>query len=313
MLEMKKRLPFKILWLVVLAGLFAVALLPMKGHRIDPLDLNRSNQAYLDSAIRQSLGTFAVLSGIKVGLAIVEGTEVGVGFGVEIGDAVQSVYDYIDLAWRVVIASSAILLGTKYILQMADLLGPWFFLITLIFLFIFKLLQWTTRRLASFKMVIRDALMVLSVLTVSIYIILPLSITGGRYLSKRITQPSIEEAGAGLKSIEQGIQKESDGKDDLFSKISKGTDKVLRIAKYVSQKADELSLWILKLIAGYLFDAIIFPLTLFIFMVWLTKGIIRYIFQTNQSRTLRDDLEQIAQKYFVQNKNLQSPANPNES
>ena len=70
------------------------------------------------------------------------------------------------------------------------------------------------------------------------------------------------------------------------------------MAGYVTKKADEMSLWILKLIAGYLFDAIVFPLALFIFMVWLTKGIMHYIFQYNQSRTLREDLEQIAFKYF---------------
>jgi hypothetical protein len=58
-----------------------------------------------------------VLSDIKVGLAVVEGTEIGVRFCIEIDDAVQSVYDYIDVAWRTVLASAAILTWTKYLVK----------------------------------------------------------------------------------------------------------------------------------------------------------------------------------------------------
>ncbi len=62
--------------------------------------LSEKNEAYLESSQERTLQTFAVLSTIKVGLAVVEGTEIGVGFGLEIGDVVQAAYDYVDIAWR---------------------------------------------------------------------------------------------------------------------------------------------------------------------------------------------------------------------
>ncbi|MBI5897208.1 MAG: hypothetical protein HZB24_14795, partial [Desulfobacterales bacterium] len=51
--------------------------------------LARANDGYLDRAFDRALAGFLLLSGIKSGLAIVEGSSVGVGVQVELGDAVQ--------------------------------------------------------------------------------------------------------------------------------------------------------------------------------------------------------------------------------
>ncbi|MEJ2628436.1 MAG: hypothetical protein P8078_07765, partial [bacterium] len=49
----------------------------------------KSNETYINESLQKSLVTFGVLSAIKVGLAIIEGSEIGLGFGVEAGDVVQ--------------------------------------------------------------------------------------------------------------------------------------------------------------------------------------------------------------------------------
>ena len=56
-----------------------------------------SNREYLTEAFDRSLVGFLVLSGIKSGLAIIEGSEVGIGFNLEIGDIVQ----YLGTDWVV--------------------------------------------------------------------------------------------------------------------------------------------------------------------------------------------------------------------
>ena len=107
--------------------LLAAVILSATGHipmLIDSLGLHKlkqSNETYLQSSFDRSLATFGILTGIKVGLAVIEGTEVGVGFGLEIGDAVQAAYDYIDLAW-----SWLIVIGTATTFILGYFLSPLF-------------------------------------------------------------------------------------------------------------------------------------------------------------------------------------------
>ncbi|MBW2119095.1 MAG: hypothetical protein JRH09_14405, partial [Deltaproteobacteria bacterium] len=58
--------------------------------------ITTSNEKYLPNSFDKALDGFLVLSGIKMGLAVVEGSEVGIGFNLEIGDLVQAAYGYVD-------------------------------------------------------------------------------------------------------------------------------------------------------------------------------------------------------------------------
>jgi hypothetical protein len=53
-----------------------------------------SNQHYLQQSFDRATAGFLVLSGIKSGLAIIEGSHVGIGFSLELGDIVQSRFFY---------------------------------------------------------------------------------------------------------------------------------------------------------------------------------------------------------------------------
>jgi len=55
----------------------------------------------VDETLERDQATFLVLSGIKTSLAMIEGSSVGVGFSLEVGDIVQPAYDYVDFFWRV--------------------------------------------------------------------------------------------------------------------------------------------------------------------------------------------------------------------
>jgi hypothetical protein len=64
-----------------------------------------TSRDYLDSSITKSTNIFLSLSAIKAFTAVIEGSEVGVSafgqFSIQVGDIVQSLYDIIDIMWKV--------------------------------------------------------------------------------------------------------------------------------------------------------------------------------------------------------------------
>lgn len=87
-------------------------------------------EAIVDEATLRNLGTFALVSFMKNGLDIIEGSELeakaeagavvasgGVGVSIELGDAVQSVYDTIDFVWEALLYTLMLLATYKVLLQ----------------------------------------------------------------------------------------------------------------------------------------------------------------------------------------------------
>ena len=234
--------------------------------------LSEKNEAYLESSQERTLQTFAVLSTIKVGLAVVEGTEIGVGFGLEIGDVVQAAYDYVDIAWRTVLAAGVILLGTTLLLETASLLNHWLLVLALVTVTLTVVTHGSPPRLPRTHRTLRELALFMTVLTTVFYLILPLSVSGGAYLSRKITAPLIEEAESGLSSLREELFSEDHTTDDgILSRWNRTKEQLNQMGSYLKEKASELVVWILKLIAGYLFDCLFFPLALFLLLVWFTK------------------------------------------
>ena len=118
----------RILLIIVLLSGIVLAVTGYLDRSIDVLGLGKvaaANEAYLQNAFDQALTGFLVLSGIKSGLAIVEGSEIGLGFSLEIGDVVQAAYDYVDIAWKTALAGGTILMITRLILQTIVVLDQW--------------------------------------------------------------------------------------------------------------------------------------------------------------------------------------------
>jgi hypothetical protein len=234
--------------------------------------LSEKNEAYLESSQERLLRTFAVLSTIKVGLAVVEGTEVGVGFGLEIGDVVQAAYDYVDIAWRTVLAAGVILLGTTLLLETASLLDHWLLVLALVTVTLTVGTHGSPPRLPRTHRTLRELALFMTVLTTVFYLILPLSVSGGAYLSRKITAPLIEEAESGLSALREELFSEDHTTDDgIRSRWNQMKEQLNQMGSYLKEKASEVVVWILKLIAGYLFDCLLFPLVLFLLLVWFTR------------------------------------------
>ncbi len=241
--------------------------------------LEAKNAAYLESSFQRTLQTFAVLSTIKVGLAVVEGTEVGVGFGLEVGDVVQAAYDYVDIAWRTVLAGGVVLLGTQSLLEAASLADHWCLTVTFAILALAVLTQGHPPRLPRIHLALRRAGLFMTIFTTACYLILPLSIAGGACLSSRITAPSIEEAESGLSALTEDLFPGNQTRDGgLWSTWAGIKEQINQTVTYLKEKSSEMVVWILKLIAGYLFDCLLFPVLLFVPLVWLTRGTAKSLF-----------------------------------
>ena len=242
--------------------------------------LTEKNDAYLESSQERSLRTFAVLSTIKVGLAVVEGTEIGVGFGLEVGDVVQAAYDYVDIAWRTVLAAGVLLLGTTLLLETASLLDHWLLVIALVTAALAVVTHGSPPRLPRTHRTLRALALFLTVLTTVFYLLLPLSVSGGAYLSTKITAPLIEEAESGLSALKEDLFSEDHTADDgIRSRWNQTKEQLNQMGSYLKEKASELVVWILKLIAGYLFDCLVFPLVLFLLLFWITRAAAKGLFE----------------------------------
>ena len=245
------------------------------------------NTKYLESSFDKSLKGFLILSGIKSGLAIIEGSEIGVGFNLEIGDIVQSVYDYVDIAWKAALTGGTIILTTQLILQVVALMNHWCLsiLFALIFgLYLFHIFSKTENRVVE---IIKSGILFLSVFTIALYLILPVSIRGAAFLSAKITNPLIEEAHNGFLSVKKGLSAEAlsnrlfpvndNANESWMSKLNinahykKTKLSLLKLGNYLKIQAAQIAVWTIKLIAGYLFDCLLFPILFFSFIYIFIK------------------------------------------
>lgn len=285
---------------VIAIVLFACIILSASGYMektasiLGAEKVTEYNKKYLEDSFDKSLKGFLILSGIKSGLAIIEGSEVGVGFNLEIGDIVQSVYDYVDIAWKAALTGGTIILATQLILQIVALMNHWCLslLFALIFgLYMFHLFAKTESRIVE---LFKSAIMFVSVFTIALYLILPVSIRGAAFLSAKITNPLIEEAHNGFLSVKKELSADAlsnrlfpeneNSNESWVSKLNLNTHykkikiNLLKLGNYLKIQTGQIAVWTIKLITGYLFDCLLFPLLFFsliyIFIKFTTLNIL---------------------------------------
>ncbi|MBW2677092.1 MAG: hypothetical protein JRD49_05935 [Deltaproteobacteria bacterium] len=255
-----------------------------------------ANDAYLQEAFDRSLTGFLVLSGIKSGLAVIEGSEVGIGFNLEIGDIVQAVYDYVDIAWKAALAGGTILLITRISLEAITFIDHWCLALMLLVLVIFLVFEWFLASYTRLTNVFREAMLFLLVMALTLYFILPLGITAASFVSAKITQPLIQNSQDGFEKINQEFSLShinsqlfsDDGSDDesIFSaldftaKYEKTRERIREIGKYFKDKSKLMATLTIQLVAGYLFDCIIFPLTFFLILYLLTRSLVAFLIRS---------------------------------
>ena len=285
--------------------------------------ISSANEEYLTNSFNKAVTGFLVLSGIKSGLAVIEGSEVGIGFNLEIGDVVQSVYDYVDIAWKTALAGGTVILLTRLMLQSVDLIDHW--CLSLMFLSLFASLigKWFFPGYSNVSRLLKETYFFLIVFSVVLYIVLPFSITGAAFMSEKITKPLIQESQQSFESIKDDFSLDSitrklfpDEQDDgswifdlnIKKKYEKTKYRIKELAKYFKKETKNIAIWTIQLIAGYLFDCIIFPVTFFIILFIITKSILLYLFENRRYQSFKEDIESMIKKYYGSSeKNVRKP------
>lgn len=163
---MQPRRPFKALLAVVLGLAFLAALVGVADVPIHKLGMQKvaaANEAYLKQSMDKAISGFLILSGIKTGLAVIEGSEVGIGFSLQIGDVVQSVYDYVDIAWKTALAGGTVILITRLVLQAVELIDQWSLGLTFGCALVLVLAGWIFPRRLRLKRLLQDATFFLAI------------------------------------------------------------------------------------------------------------------------------------------------------
>ncbi len=281
------------------------------------------NAAYLEKSFDKSVKGFLVLSTIKAGLAIVEGSESRIGFSLgaqgsvelQYGDVVQSMYDYVDIAWKTSLAGGAVLLLTGLLLDTVAQIDQWFLAAALSAFFICHMLSCCAPRLRSCNLISKHVFSLCIVATAVLYLVLPLTVLAASFLSSRISAPLIAEATLGYESVENDLSSEAITKrlssfDDTTDTERGFWDKmnVSRQMEHFRQAFDEtiawlksrmqnMALWTIKLFAGYLFDCLVFPLAIFSVLFVVTKGLLAYVFGIRRDNALKEDIAALVGRY----------------
>lgn len=88
-----KQLLFQATVLLVIFVLMLILYSMLKGPSID----------LTESTLERQSGSFLLVSTLKSSLAMIEGSDVGIGFRLEVGDLVQSTYDLVDFTWKILL------------------------------------------------------------------------------------------------------------------------------------------------------------------------------------------------------------------
>lgn len=190
-------------FLSVLAAAAGVCLVALPGQllRVSGYDLlTRQAEAVVDDVTAQNLAAFVAVSAVKTALAIIEDSSVGVGFQLEVGDAVQAVYDYVDFVWEALMYS-LLVLGTYKILLETHLLHLGLQLMGL------GLLCWSfgavSQRVGA--PVRRVAIRAVFAGALAAYIV-PAALVAMHYVAEHYTAPVKQKQGERIQKLDQEIR-----------------------------------------------------------------------------------------------------------
>jgi hypothetical protein len=79
--------------------------------------LTSHSMGLIDETLQRDQATFLVITAIKTSLAVIEGSTIGVGFQLEIGDIAQPAYDYVDFFWEMFLYAFLVMGFYKILLE----------------------------------------------------------------------------------------------------------------------------------------------------------------------------------------------------
>lgn len=280
--------------------------------------LNERNNSYLLKTEQKALSGFLLLSGIKAGLSIIEGSTANLAFAdIEFGDIVQSILDAVDMTWKILFATLGILMSLRFLLLLADQ-SAWFFLLFGISAFILSLLlrclllkfRFPRTLLEGLAKVSRRTGLLLMMVFIFLYILVPFSIYGSSLLSASITESASVEALGYIENFNTDISEvietgnkegqnspEADESAGFLKRITEAPARILnyprellfKIKNVIVGQTKDLTMKMISLLVCFLFDVLFFPLILLLLSYLFLKTLVSGLFNRwNQTDTFED-------------------------
>ena len=119
----KKDTLLKAALLLLAFGSLLLLYVSIKGPAIDTTDFTLERQS----------ASFLLVSTLKSSLAVIEGSDIGIGFRLEVGDIVQSTYDLVDFTWKILLYGILLITFSKILFE-SDLINIGLYILAVGFL-----------------------------------------------------------------------------------------------------------------------------------------------------------------------------------
>ncbi len=208
---------------------------------------------------------FIVLSVLKAGLSVIEGSSVGVGFELELGDIIQPVYDAINILWYVTFINTV---GSKlyeiFFMLLSFKLANYLLLFSLGSQFVNLVLS---KRFAIFSKLSYGSFMMF----ITIYIVVPISMWGAFTLTGTINDTFIvnnqEEISAQVEDLSEAKDETLKFENKSLLKANDNAKEFQKDLKTLGEESEETLEVIAskapEMIAATIFTMMILPVLLF--------------------------------------------------
>jgi len=119
----KKDTLLKAALLLLVFGILLLLYVSIKGPALDTTDFTLERQS----------ASFLLVSTLKSSLAVIEGSDIGIGFRLEVGDIVQSTYDLVDFTWKILLYGILLITFSKILFE-SDLINIGLYILAVGFL-----------------------------------------------------------------------------------------------------------------------------------------------------------------------------------
>jgi hypothetical protein len=119
----KKETLHKAALLLLAFGILLLLYVSIKGPALDTTDFTLERQS----------ASFLLVSTLKSSLAVIEGSDIGVGFRLEVGDIIQSTYDLVDFTWKILLYGILLITFSKIMFE-SDLINIGLYILAIGFL-----------------------------------------------------------------------------------------------------------------------------------------------------------------------------------
>lgn len=243
------------------------------------------NDAFLERAIGDTMHLMIPVGVAKAAADVIEGSRIeadagvvvaSAGVSIEVGDTVQPVLEYINLAWNILMASLVSELALRYALRGTMIVGMEVLGVALAALLALQLWRLVTRgHPDSCETLLRRVSAIGLTLSAVLLLLLPLTVRFTAHLSSVTTEPLRREVRQSFEAIGEAFSLQELNRQPTFkARADYLVERVRQMADYAAGAVATLAGAIAKLAVIKLLNGIVFPLLSVALLVWLVRAVL---------------------------------------